>query len=413
MDEEIERLVISVRADTAAFARDVSTMRGELEGPLVQGVGRAGKLIENSLSRAIMTGKFGFDDLKRVALSAMAEIASASLRGLFKTGGPYLPSILDPEAPELKRANMPVGWARPAFDVLQLEDYEWVTAGKQALRLAAWADADARLGYPISEQHYLSGFVPTAPERELWSEVIAAAGDARRRGVAEVFLWALPQVLRDGLTLFGEEVAVEPFEDVLFPIEIGAEASVSPAFSTNVVTSAGGHEYRNVNWQQARLSFDAGPGIRGDADLETLIAFFRARRGPAVGFRFRDSYDYSSNAMSQAPTPTDQAIGTGDGSRTQFQLCKRYGDGEVRQITRPIAGTVRVAVDGLEQVGGWSLVARGAVDFADAPAAGASVTAGFLFDVPVRFADDRLEVNRATFLAGETPSVGLIEIREG
>ncbi|MDQ3247068.1 MAG: tail tape measure protein [Pseudomonadota bacterium] len=88
MDEEIERLVISVRADTAAFARDVSTMRGELEGPLVQGVGRAGKLIENSLSRAIMTGKFGFDDLKRVALSAMAEIASASLRGLFKTGGP-------------------------------------------------------------------------------------------------------------------------------------------------------------------------------------------------------------------------------------------------------------------------------------------------------------------------------------
>ena len=87
MDEEIERLVISVRADTAAFARDVSTMRGELEGPLVAGVGRAGRMIDTALARAMTTGKLGFDDLKRVALSAMAEIASASLRALFKSPG--------------------------------------------------------------------------------------------------------------------------------------------------------------------------------------------------------------------------------------------------------------------------------------------------------------------------------------
>ena len=87
MDEEIERLVISVRADTAAFARDVGTMRGELEGPLAAGAGRAGKLIENALSRALTTGKLGFDDLKKIALSAMAEIASASLRGLFGQPG--------------------------------------------------------------------------------------------------------------------------------------------------------------------------------------------------------------------------------------------------------------------------------------------------------------------------------------
>ena len=87
MDEDIERLVISVRADTAAFSRDVSTMRSELEGPLVAGVGRAGRMIDNALARAITTGKLGFDDLKRVALSAMAEIAAASLRGLFKSAG--------------------------------------------------------------------------------------------------------------------------------------------------------------------------------------------------------------------------------------------------------------------------------------------------------------------------------------
>lgn len=95
MDEEIERLVVSVRADTSAFARDVSTMRGELEGPLAQGASRAGRMIEGALSRAIVNGKFGFDDLKRVALSAMSQIASASLRGLFASqgGGSVLPSI--------------------------------------------------------------------------------------------------------------------------------------------------------------------------------------------------------------------------------------------------------------------------------------------------------------------------------
>jgi phage-related minor tail protein len=87
MDEEIDRMVISVRADTAAFARDVSRMRGELEGPLVQGVGRAGRMIDTALSRAIASGKVGFDDLKKVALSAMADIASASLRALFRPEG--------------------------------------------------------------------------------------------------------------------------------------------------------------------------------------------------------------------------------------------------------------------------------------------------------------------------------------
>ena len=87
MDEEIERLVVSVRADTSAFARDVSAMRGELEGPLVAGAGRAGRSIDSALARAITSGKTGFDDLKKVALSAMADIAQASLRALFQSPG--------------------------------------------------------------------------------------------------------------------------------------------------------------------------------------------------------------------------------------------------------------------------------------------------------------------------------------
>jgi hypothetical protein len=87
MDEEIERLVVSVRADTSAFARDVASMRGELEGPLVAGAGRAGRMIDTALAKAIVSGKTGFDDLKKVALRAMADIAQASLRALFHAPG--------------------------------------------------------------------------------------------------------------------------------------------------------------------------------------------------------------------------------------------------------------------------------------------------------------------------------------
>jgi uncharacterized protein (TIGR02217 family) len=346
--------------------------------------------------------------------------STASIAAAVKAAAPeavtlllvYLPTVIDPDAPELRRANVPLGWARPAFDVLQLEDYEWVTSERSGLRAAGLAQMDARLGYPRSEQHYLSGFVLLAEDREQWRAIVGAAREARARGVADVFLWALPQVLRDGLTLFGEESEVEPFDDVIFPIAIGAEASVAPGFSTNVVTSASGHESRNANWAQARLRFDAGPGVRGDTEMETLLAFFRARRGPAVGFRFRDPYDYSSNGMTGAPAPGDQALGGGDGTRDRFALVKTYGGGEVRRITRPVAGSVRVAVGGVERTSGWTLEPGGIVQFASAPASGAAVSAGFTFDTPVRFAEDRIEVNRATFLAGEAPSVPLVEIRE-
>lgn len=87
MDEDIEAMVLSVRADTSGFARDVAVMRGELEGPLATGAARAGRAIESALTRAITSGKFGFDDLKKVALAAMAQIASASLRSLFAPAG--------------------------------------------------------------------------------------------------------------------------------------------------------------------------------------------------------------------------------------------------------------------------------------------------------------------------------------
>jgi uncharacterized protein (TIGR02217 family) len=146
-------------------------------------------------------------------------------------------------------------------------------------------------------------------------------------------------------------------------------------------------------------------------DLQALIAFFRARRGAAIGFRLRDPFDDSSNGMTGTPGPEDQLLGEGDGAQTAFPLRKHYG-GQVRRITRPVAGSVLVAVDGAAMESGWSLGANGMIEFEDAPADGAEVRAGYRFDVPVRFAEDRLSLNRATFLAGEAPSVPLIEIRE-
>ena len=328
----------------------------------------------------------------------------------------YMPTVLDPAAPELRRANVPLGWAAPAFDVLQLEDYDWAFAGNLGATTRGIATMTARLGYPATHQHYFAGFV-LAPEQAFeWSAIDAAAGAARARGTAETFTWALPQVARDGFVHFEVgDVPVQAFDDVAFPLAIGAKATVAPSFSTAIVTTAAGQEQRNAAWADARLDYDAGPGVRSEADVGMLIAFFRARRGAARGFRFRDPLDDSSAGMTDAPGTADQAIGIGDGIVTRFPLVKSYGpdpEGQVRRITRPAAGSVRVSVGGAETAAGWSLDPGGIVSFGTPPAVGAVIAAGFRFDVPVRFAEDRLEVSLSTFLAGDAPSVPLIELRE-
>ena len=208
---------------------------------------------------------------------------------------------------------------------------------------------------------------------------------------------------------------MQAFDDVLYPLALGRDATVMPEFSTSVSVTASGFERRNSLWSDARLRFDVGPGIRSEAELGTLIAFFRARRGPARGFRLRDPSDFSSAGMTGAPSASDQVLGTGDGVASAFALVKRYGetpDAQVRRITRPQFDTLVVSVGGVLSVGGWTLGGGGIITFAVAPPVGAEVRAGFLFDVPVRFAEDRLEVAGAAFAAGEAPSVPVVEIRE-
>ncbi|SEH17421.1 TIGR02217 family protein [Sphingopyxis sp. YR583] len=325
----------------------------------------------------------------------------------------YLPTVLDPAAPAVRRANVPLGWAAPAFDILQLEDYDWVTGGRGAETASARAAMALRLGYPIAEQQYFSGFVLREDDRAQWAVIADAADAARRNGVARSFVWALPQVARDGFVTFDGEDDVQAFDTADFPLSIGREAMAQTEFSTQIVSSPSGHEQRASEWAEARMRYDAGPGIRSEADVRTLVDFFRARRGAARAFRFRDPFDCSSAADGGLPGPDDQMLGTGDGLRRQFALVKRYGSGDagqVRGIRLPVDGSVRVSVDGLETAA-FLMTDAGEVLFDIAPAVGVTVRAGFRFDVPVRFAEDRLEVSRATFLAGEIASVPLVEVR--
>jgi uncharacterized protein (TIGR02217 family) len=318
----------------------------------------------------------------------------------------YLPTVLDAAAPEVKRANLPLGWARPAFDVLQLEDYDWAATGNAGATARGVAAAGARLGYPASEQHYFAGFVLRPEDRGQWPAIARAADVARARGV-ETFLWALPQVVRDGFVQFDGESDVDAFDDVRFPLALGAHAEVMPETSTAIVAGAGGTEARNADWAEPRTRYDVGPGVRSTADIAALLAFFRARLGPARAFRLQDPFDYATGAPVGFG---DVVLGSGDGVTTRFALVRRYG-AMARRITRPVAGSVRVGIGGGEtqgfavEPGGWVLLDR-------APGKGVAVSAGFAFDVPVRFAEDRLQVARATFGAGDSPSVPLIEVRE-
>ncbi len=330
----------------------------------------------------------------------------------------FLPTVLDPAAPEVRRANVPLGWAAPAFDILQLEDYDWVTSGRGAETRPARAAMVDRLGYPTHEQHYFSGFVLRTEDRDQWAAIAEAAGASVRAGVARTFVWALPQVARDGfvwfgLEDFGGEDAVQAFDMVDFPLAIGREALAVTEFSTQIVSSPSGHEQRASEWAEARMRYDAGPGIRSEADVRALTDFFRARRGAARAFRFRDPFDHGSADDGGLPAAGDQLLGAGDGSRRQFALVKHYGTGDAvqqRPIRLPVAGSVRVSVAGIE-TGAFFVTDTGEVLLDTAPAEGAAVRAGYRFDVPVRFAEDRLEVSRATFLAGEMASVPLIEVR--
>jgi len=209
------------------------------------------------------------------------------------------------------------------------------------------------------------------------------------------------------------------FHDIRFPLDIAMKSRGGPQRKTEVVTLGSGREARNARWSRSRRRFDAGYGVKDLASLATVVAFFEERRGRLYGFRFRDRGDFRSGPGEAAPAPFDQQIGVGDGTQRVFMLQKTYGAAfapYVREITKPVAGSVRIGVGGVEKSAQNDFdvdATTGLVTFrvGRAPVAGARVTAGFLFDVPVRFDTDYLEVDFAAFAAGDIPSIPLIEIQ--
>ncbi len=203
------------------------------------------------------------------------------------------------------------------------------------------------------------------------------------------------------------------FHETLFPLDISLNAEGGPMRKTEIVTLVSGHEERNAQWAASRRSWNAGYGVKSMADIEKVTAFFEARRGRLYGFRFRDPFDHQSSAYGKAVTPLDQMIGTGDNATLGFSLTKLYENGGAsyaRRIAKPVAGSVRVAIDTIETTAFTEDETAGAVAFAAPPPAGAAITAGFIFDCPVRFDTDALRINLAAFRAGDIPSIPLIEV---
>lgn len=207
------------------------------------------------------------------------------------------------------------------------------------------------------------------------------------------------------------------FHEVRFPADLSFGALGGPERRTDIVELTSGFEERNTPWAHSRRRYDAGLGLRSLDDVEALIAFFEARRGQLYGFRWKDWADYKSCPPSKEPRPGDQVIARGDGVTRSFQLTKTYRSGDasyVRPIMKPVAGTVLTAVQDVERREGVHFaldVERGVVTFEEPPLENAVVSAGFEFDVPVRFATDRILVSVASFRAGQVPDVPVIEVR--
>lgn len=198
------------------------------------------------------------------------------------------------------------------------------------------------------------------------------------------------------------------FVEVQFPTNISLGASGGPEYSTDIIKTFGGWEQRNINWSQPIGRWNVASGIKSNADIESFINFFRARRGRAVAFRFKDWNDYAV---------TSGNIGTGDGTDTTFQLRKQYTSGSVtvnRTITKPVSSSYMIYVNGVSQTEttDYSInTTTGLVTFVTPPTSGHEITADFQFDVPARFDTDFMDLSAITNNLKNWPNIPIVEIR--
>jgi len=190
------------------------------------------------------------------------------------------------------------------------------------------------------------------------------------------------------------------FEEIQFPADISYGATGGPMFLTDVVATVSGHEQRNSRWSQSRAKYNVASGIKTEEQWQALISFFRARRGKAVGFRFKDWSDYKAE---------NQPLKSISGN--DYQLVKQYSSGAVaveREISKPVSGTIKLYEDSILQASGWSVdSATGIIT----TSLSESLTVDFEFDVPVRFDTDEMAISVDSFDVGNWSSIPLIEVR--
>ncbi|WP_226688319.1 DUF2460 domain-containing protein [Ruegeria arenilitoris] len=207
------------------------------------------------------------------------------------------------------------------------------------------------------------------------------------------------------------------FHEVRFPASLSFGSVGGPERRTDIVTLANGFEERNTPWAHSRRRYDAGLGMRSLDDIETLVSFFEARQGQMFGFRWKDWSDYKSGAATADVAMDDQVIARGDGTSTEFQLVKTYSSGGfsyVRPIVKPVLGTVRIGMEQDQMREGVDFevdLNSGLITFTAPPPEEVEVTAGFEFDVPVRFNTDKIQTSVASFQAGDVPNVPVVEVR--
>jgi uncharacterized protein (TIGR02217 family) len=200
------------------------------------------------------------------------------------------------------------------------------------------------------------------------------------------------------------------FHEVRLPARLAFGSTGGVERRTEITTLGSGFERRSTPWAQGRRRYLIGAGLRSLDDMAALTSFFEARQGRLFGFRFRDFADFKSCAPGAVPEATDQALGVGDGEQARFQLIKAYGE-TVRPIAKPVEGSVRVALDGVETEGFEVDRVSGVVTLDEVPDEGVAVSAGYEFDTPVRFDADRIEVTLESFGAGRMVAMPLIEVR--
>ena len=204
------------------------------------------------------------------------------------------------------------------------------------------------------------------------------------------------------------------FKDLTLPDCYNLDVRVTRQVRSEDVTALSGDIYPNPKWAYSRRAFRVSWGPKKLADVETFLSFWEVVKTEHT-FRLRDEQDYRSAAHGSPISELDQIIGIGDGTTTQFQLVKRYSyGGEVyaHPIQAPISGSVVIAVDGVSQSipADFSVDASsGLVTFATAPANTLVITAGYEYDIKVRFEDANVVQRFRARHLGEIDTFTLVE----